>query len=112
MQKKTDDFKFKDLIKDYMVYKIGNESSKIEYPNDIKALKDENPLETVLIAYDTSTFDLITMDRQTRFTDQLSAVGGTMGLLTGFSLISGVEILFFAGKWLAVTTRHKLKNFY
>ena len=70
-----------------MVYKIGNESPEIEYPDDLKgkkidseleksskyfiaALKDEDPLETVLIAYDTSTFDLITMDRQTRFTDQ------------------------------------------
>ena len=30
--------------------------------------------------------------------DQLSAIGGTMGLLTGFSLISGVEILYFLGK--------------
>ena len=32
--------------------------------------------------------------------DQLSAIGGTMGLLTGFSLISGVEILYFSGKIL------------
>ena len=30
--------------------------------------------------------------------DQLSAIGGTMGLLTGFSLISGVEILYFMVK--------------
>ena len=28
----------------------------------------------------------------------LSAIGGTMGLLTGFSIISGVEILYFVGK--------------
>ena len=27
--------------------------------------------------------------------EQMSAVGGTMGLLTGFSLISAVEILYF-----------------
>ena len=26
--------------------------------------------------------------------DMLSAIGGTMGLLTGFSIISGVEILY------------------
>ena len=30
--------------------------------------------------------------------DQLSAIGGTMGLLTGFSLISGVEIIYFSLK--------------
>ena len=28
----------------------------------------------------------------------LSAIGGTMGLLTGFSIISGVEIMYFALK--------------
>ena len=28
----------------------------------------------------------------------LSAIGGTMGLLTGFSIISGVEIVYFAVK--------------
>ena len=26
---------------------------------------------------------------------QLSLIGGTMGLLTGFSIISGVEIIYF-----------------
>ena len=30
--------------------------------------------------------------------DQLSAIGGTMGLLTGFSIISGVEIIYFGIK--------------
>ena len=39
-------------------------------------------------------------DRAAKFVDQLSAIGGTMGLLTGFSLISGVEILYFSGKIL------------
>ena len=39
-------------------------------------------------------------DRADKFVDQLSAIGGTMGLLTGFSLISGVEILYFLGKIL------------
>ena len=38
------------------------------------------------------------MDRAAKFVDMLSAIGGTMGLLTGFSIISGVEILYFAGK--------------
>ena len=34
-------------------------------------------------------------DRAAKFVDMLSAVGGTMGLLTGFSIISGVEIIYF-----------------
>ena len=43
-------------------------------------------------------FDKVTKDRAAKFVDQLSAIGGTMGLLTGFSIISGVEILYFAIK--------------
>ena len=50
--------------------------------------------------FDTPTFDRITKDRAAKFVDMLSAIGGTMGLLTGFSIIRGVEILYFAGKCL------------
>ena len=52
----------------------------------------------VRIYFDTPTFDIITKDRAAKFVDMLSAIGGTMGLLTGFSIISGVEILYFALK--------------
>ena len=52
----------------------------------------------VKIYFDTPTFDRITKDRAAKFVDMLSAIGGTMGLLTGFSLISGVEIIYFATK--------------
>ena len=51
------------------------------------------------IFFDTPTFDRITKDRAAKFVDMLSAIGGTMGLLTGFSIISGVEILYFAAKY-------------
>ena len=52
----------------------------------------------VRIYFDTPTFDRISKDRAAKFVDMLSAIGGTMGLLTGFSIISGVEILYFAAK--------------
>ena len=52
-------------------------------------------LQPVRIYFDTPTFDRVTKDRAAKFVDMLSAIGGTMGLLTGFSLISGVEILYF-----------------
>ena len=45
-----------------------------------------------------TTFDKITKDRAAKFVDMLSAIGGTMGLLTGFSIISGVEIVYFGIK--------------
>ena len=61
-----------------------------------------NKLRFVRIFFDTPTFDIITKDRAAKFVDMLSAVGGTMGLLTGFSIISGVEILYFAMKSLLI----------
>ena len=42
--------------------------------------------------------DTVTKDRAAKFVDMLSAIGGTMGLLTGFSIISGVEIVYFGIK--------------
>ena len=57
-------------------------------------------LRYVKISFDTPKFEKITKDRAAKFVDQLSAIGGTMGLLTGFSIISGVEILYFACKIL------------
>ena len=58
----------------------------------------KNKLRFVRIYFDTPVFKKITKDRAAKFVDMLSAIGGTMGLLTGFSIISGVEILYFAVK--------------
>ena len=55
-------------------------------------------LRFVRIYFYATTFDRITKDRAAKFVDMLSAIGGTMGLLTGFSLISGAEIVYFAVK--------------
>ena len=50
----------------------------------------------VRIYFYATTFDKIEKDRAAKFVDKLSAIGGTMGLLTGFSLISAVEVGYFA----------------
>ena len=55
-------------------------------------------LRFVRIYFYATTFDRITKDRAAKFVDMLSAIGGTMGLLTGFSIISGVEIVYFGIK--------------
>ena len=55
-------------------------------------------LHYVKVSFDTPKFEKITKDRSAKFVDILSAIRGTMGLLTGFSIISGVEILYFACK--------------
>ena len=69
--------------------------------------------DVVEIYIDTPTFDKITRDAKTNDIAKLSLIGGTMGLLTGwcwvlvylerflislssgFSLLSGVEIVYF-----------------
>ena len=57
-------------------------------------------LRFVKIRFSAPVFDKVIKDRAAKFVDQLSAIGGTMGLLTGFSIISGVEIVYFALKIL------------
>ena len=59
------------------------------------------------IYFDTPTLNKITMDKAAKFEDMLSAIGGTMGLLTGFSIISGVEIVYFAGRIICNLIRKK-----
>ena len=55
-------------------------------------------MKFVKIQFNAPVFDKVTKDQAAKFVDQLSAIGGTMGLLTGFSIISGVEIIYFAVK--------------
>ena len=55
------------------------------------------------IYFDTATFDKIERDKKIKTEAQLSLIGGTMGLLSGFSVISGVEIIFFLFRLINVT---------
>ena len=55
-------------------------------------------MKLVQIYLDTATFDEIERDEKVKFTAALGLVGGTMGLLTGFSIISGVEVVLFLVK--------------
>ena len=85
---------------------------KVKYFNDFKILSKHflfNPfgleyelerpnLKYVKLQFNAPVFDKVTKDRSAKFVDQWSAIGGTMGLLTGFSIISGVEIVYFVVK--------------
>ena len=69
-------------------------------------------LELVRIYFDTATFDEIERDKKIKVEAQLSLIGGTMGgtmgLLTGFSIISGIELVCFVVKLFfsfVITTR-------
>ena len=60
----------------------------------------KNKLRFVRLYFDTPTFDIITKDQAAKMVDIFSAIGGTMGLLTGFSIISAVEIIYFTAKFV------------
>ena len=62
---------------------------------EISGEEVQSTLQLVQIYFDTATFDDIERDKKIKTEAQLSLIGGTMGLLTGFSIISGVEIIFF-----------------
>ena len=67
-------------------------------------------LRFVKIQFDTQVFDKIVKDRAAKFVDMLSAIGGTMGLLTGFSIISGVELIYFTFKIVFGYFKKVIKN--
>ena len=60
---------------------------------------DYAPLKLIQIYLDTATYDEIERDVKVTLEAQLGLIGGTMGLLTGFSILSGVEIIYFACKF-------------
>ena len=76
---------------------------------DISDYQLPTKLQYVKIYFKTPKYQKITKDKAAKFVDMMSAIGGTMGLLTGFSIISGVEIIYFAVKIFLVYMR-KLKS--
>ena len=66
------------------------------------------PLQVVQIYFATSTYDRVERDERVTLEAQLGVIGGTMGLFAGFSLLSGVEIVFFVTKcFLAMIRKNK-----
>ena len=57
-------------------------------------------VQYVNINLGTETFDEIAKDEKVTTEAALGLIGGTMGLLTGFSILSGVEIIYYFGKFL------------
>ena len=102
------DRKMNDYIPDEIeAYKKYKNRFRTKTFSEIQGYEWENKLRFVRIYFDTPTFDRITKDRAAKFVDMLSAIGGTMGLLTGFSIISGVEIIYFTAKIILKVLQRK-----
>ena len=54
----------------------------------------------VQIFFDTALFDEISQDKKATFETQISVLGGTLGLFSGFSVLSAVEIVYYISKLL------------
>ena len=83
--------KYKRSVTENLVYDSAMKES-IERIRNVSFL----PLQVVQIYFDTSTYDKIEKDQKVTLEAQLGVIGGTMGLLTGFSILSGIELLYFA----------------
>ena len=46
-----------------------------------------------------ATYDEIEKDEKVTLEAALGLIGGTMGLFTGFSILSGVEIIYYLAKF-------------
>jgi hypothetical protein len=71
----------------------------------VLASSKERPLQFVQIHFGTATYDQIEQDKKVTLEAQLGLIGGTMGLLTGFSILSAVEIVYFAIKFVLSLSR-------
>ena len=84
------------------------------------ASSNEAEMYFIEIFFDISTFDKVEQDKKMTLEAQLGLIGGTMGLLTGFSILSGVEIIYYAIRFfasfrvkyaeVAATVKEKFRN--
>ena len=56
-------------------------------------------MQMVNIHLDTATYDEVEKAEKVTVEAALGLIGGTMGLFTGFSILSGVEIVYFLAKF-------------
>ena len=73
-----------------------------------KTTSNSDDLQVVHIGMETSTFDRVEKDIKNSLETQIGLLGGTFGLFTGFSILSGVEILYFVSKNIAKIFYKKL----
>ena len=70
------------------------------------ALESPPTLHWINIRFGTPTYDEVEQDMKITWEGQLGLIGGNMGLFTGFSILSGVELLYFIVKLILNRVRH------
>ena len=99
------------MLASYEDYKTGN-TKRSSYSKNVAGYESKTKLHWVKIYFATPTFERILKDEKANFEARLSAIGGTMGLLTGFSIISRVEINYYVVKiCLGLSIKKRRNNF-
>ena len=109
-------FVLESLQEAYNAYKgsyVKNLLLKKKYTDFATERLPYHPLQAVQIYFSTATYDEIGNDASMMLEDMISAIGGTMGLFAGFSILSAVEVFYFLLKFilsLVSKTITKIKN--
>ena len=88
---------FASVYASYENYKRGFKEN-VNYRNVPAYQPEKSTLHWIRIYISSPTFDRVTREEKANFVTKLSALGVTMGLFAGFSIISGIELLYFAFK--------------
>ena len=90
---------FASIYSSYESYKRGFQED-VNYRNIRMYNPKKSSLHWIRIYFSSPTFDRVTRDEKANLVTKISAIGGTMGLFAGFSIISGIELLYFGSKCL------------
>ena len=110
VEETEDGKKYQELLEEYKKFKRNyveniefdpstsswNKSGQFIPPKE----KEFAPLQLIHIYFDTNTYDEIQRNVRMTIPGMLGLIGGTMGLFTGFSILSAVEVLYYALKFL------------
>ena len=67
-------------------------------------------LQVMMVGIGSATYDQIEYDLAFTMEGALGLVGGTMGLFSGFSILSGVEIVYYLAKYIGKILSIKRKT--
>ena len=90
--------RFKWQFVENLVYDFGEAfHNKSQYIPPVRL--EYAPLQLIQIYFDANTYDKILRGIKLTPESRLGLIGGTMGLFTGFSILSAIEIIYFAIKF-------------
>ena len=67
-------------------------------------------LQVVMVGIGSATYDQIEYDLAFTMEGALGLVGGTMGLFSGFSILSGAEIVYYLAKYIGRSFTYERKT--